>query len=116
MNPPIEDLLERVDSKFTLVTVASRRARQINSYFNHLGEGLGAIVPPQVASTARKPLSIAFEEIAAGKITYERTGDDTGLDSVEEQLETDREWGPVGTLSDEVAGDETAGGEAPEPS
>jgi DNA-directed RNA polymerase subunit omega len=115
MNPPIEDLLGRADSKFTLVTVAARRARQINSYFNHLGEGLGAIVPPQVASTARKPLSIAFEEIAAGKITYERTGDDTGVDDVEEQLETDREWGPVGTLSDEVDGD-TAGGEAPDPS
>ncbi len=68
MNPPIEELLARVDSKFELVTLASRRARQINSYFNQLGEGLGAIVPPQVASTARKPLSIAFEEIAADKI------------------------------------------------
>jgi DNA-directed RNA polymerase subunit omega len=72
MNPTIEDLLERVDSKFTLVTLAARRARQVNSYFNQLGEGLGSIVPPQVASTARKPLSISFEEIAADKITYER--------------------------------------------
>ena len=69
--PPIEELLDRVDSKFSLVTLASRRARQVNSYFNQLGEGLGAIVPPQVASTARKPLSIAFEEIAADKITYQ---------------------------------------------
>ena len=72
MNPTIEDLLDRVDSKFTLVTLAARRARQINSYFNQLGEGLGSIVPPQVASTARKPLSISFEEIAADKIKYER--------------------------------------------
>ena len=72
MNPTIETLLERVDSKFTLVTLAARRARQVNSYFNQLGEGLGSIVPPQVASTARKPLSISFEEIAADKITYER--------------------------------------------
>ena len=38
MNPPIEDLLGRVDSKFALVTLASRRARQINSYFGQLGE------------------------------------------------------------------------------
>ncbi len=45
-----------------------RRARQINSYFGQLGEGLGAAVPPQVTSVARKPLSIAFEEIAADKI------------------------------------------------
>ena len=68
INPPIEELLGRVDSKFSLVTLAARRARQGNSYFNQLGEGLGSLVPPQVASTARKPLSIAFEEIAADKI------------------------------------------------
>ncbi len=68
MEPPIEDLLEAVGSKFTLVTLSSMRGRQINSYFNQLGEGLGAIAPPQVTSVARKPLSIAMEEIAAGKI------------------------------------------------
>lgn len=68
MSPSIEDLLSKVDSKFTLVTLASKRARQINSYFNQLGEGLGSAVPPQVTSLARKPLSIAFEEIAADKI------------------------------------------------
>ena len=69
--PSIESLLERDSlegSKFALVTLASYRARQINSYFNQLGEGLGHMVPPQVSSVARKPLSIAFEEIAAEKI------------------------------------------------
>ena len=76
ISPPIEDLLARVDSKFSLVTLAARRARQVNSYFNQLGEGLGSLVPPQVASTARKPLSIAFEEIAADKITFERIDED----------------------------------------
>lgn len=70
MSPKIEDLLgEMGQSKFRLVTVASQRARQINAYFGHLGEGLGQMVPPQVTSVARKPLSIAFEEIAAEKIT-----------------------------------------------
>ncbi len=73
MDPPIEQLLDRVDSKFTLVTLAAKRGRQINSYFSQLGEGLGTIVPPQVTSVSRKPLSIALEEIAAGKITYQRT-------------------------------------------
>ena len=68
MNPKIEDLLSRVDSKFTLVTLASTRARQINAYYGHLGEGLGKAIPPQVTSRARKPLSIAFEEISADKI------------------------------------------------
>ncbi len=75
MRPPIEELLGRADSKFTLVALAARRARQVNAYFNQLGEGLGATVPPQVASTARKSLSIAFEEIAADKITYTRHGE-----------------------------------------
>ena len=70
MNPPIEELLDRVDSKFSLVTLAARRARNINAYFNQLGEGLGHMVPPQVVSVARKPLSIGFEEIAADKIEW----------------------------------------------
>lgn len=72
MDPPVETLLGKVDSKFTLVTLSARRGRQINSYFNQLGEGLGAIVPPQVTSVSRKPLSIALEEIAADKIRYKR--------------------------------------------
>lgn len=68
IDPPIENLLGRVDSKFALVTLAARRARNINAYFNQLGEGLGHMIPPQVSSVARKPLSIAFEEINADKI------------------------------------------------
>ena len=59
-----------MDSKFGLVTLAARRARNINAYFNQLGEGLGHMVPPQVASAARKPLSIGFQEIAADKIKW----------------------------------------------
>ena len=46
ISPQIEDLLDRVDSKFSLVTLAARRARQINSYFNQLGEGLGHMISP----------------------------------------------------------------------
>ena len=90
MNPPIEDLLDTVDSKFSLVTLAARRARQINSYFNQLGDGLGHMVPPQVSSVARKPLSIGFEEIAAHKLVRVElpdpeaasTGDDAAADTV----------------------------------
>ena len=72
MDPPIEALLERVDSKYTLVSLSAKRGREVNSYFNQLGEGLGSIVPPQVTSISRKPLSISLDEIAAGKITYHR--------------------------------------------
>jgi DNA-directed RNA polymerase subunit omega len=72
MDPPIEDLLDKVDSKFTLVALSAKRARQINSYYNQLGEGLGVVVPPQVTSVSGKPLTIAFEEISAGKATFHR--------------------------------------------
>jgi DNA-directed RNA polymerase subunit omega len=68
MDPPVEELLGRCESKFSLVTLAAKRARQINSYYNQLGDGLGSLVPPQVTSKARKPLSIAFEEISLDKV------------------------------------------------
>jgi DNA-directed RNA polymerase subunit omega len=94
MQPRVEDLMERVDSKFTLVTLAAMRAREINDYYNQLGEGLGRIVPPQVTSVSRKPLSIALEEIADGKIVGRRL----------ETAETDE---PIEAAAD-VNGDETA--------
>ncbi len=96
INPPIEQLLDTVDSKFTLVTLAARRARNINSYFNQLGDGLGHMIPPQVSSVARKPLSIAFEEIAQDKIVW-----------TEAPAEAD-------AVADEAVGDEAAGDEATE--
>jgi DNA-directed RNA polymerase subunit omega len=68
MEPRMEHLLDQVGSKFTLVTLAAKRAREINDYYNQLGEGLGKIVPPQVTSVSRKPLTISMEEIEAGKI------------------------------------------------
>jgi DNA-directed RNA polymerase subunit omega len=92
IHPRIEDLLGRTDSKFGLVTLAARRARDINSYFGQLGEGLGASIPPQVTSVARKPLSIAFEEIAVDKIVPIELPDD-------EPTEVDADGAPVGDAS-----------------
>ena len=94
MTPPIEGLLGRVDSKFSLVTLAARRARNINSYFNQLGDGLGHMVPPQVSSTSRKPLSIAFEEISVDKIVQtdapeEPEVDELDLPAGDAEVETD---------------------------
>ena len=95
MEPRIETLMSKVDSKFTLVTLAAMRAREINDYYNQLGEGLGRIVPPQVTSVSRKPLSIALEEIDAGKILFERI--------VEEPEET----GEAATAADSTDGADT---------
>jgi DNA-directed RNA polymerase subunit omega len=71
IEPPIETVLERTGERFALVVLAARRARQINSYYNQLGEGIGGYIPPQVHSVSRKALSIAFEEIAADKVVID---------------------------------------------
>src|SRR5699024_5471383 len=63
-NPPIDDLLECVDSKYSLVTMASKRARQINAYYAQLGEGLLEYVGPLVETQVQeKSLSIALREV-----------------------------------------------------
>lgn len=72
--PKIETLSEKVDSRYTLVVLAAKRARQINSYYSQLGEGIRDFVPPQISRLGEnaKALSIALEEIAEGKFYYER--------------------------------------------
>ncbi|HLR57899.1 MAG TPA: DNA-directed RNA polymerase subunit omega [Beutenbergiaceae bacterium] len=66
-DPPIDDLLEVADSKYALVIWSAKRARQINSYYAQLNEGLLEHVGPLVETeTQEKPLSIAMREIKAG--------------------------------------------------
>jgi DNA-directed RNA polymerase subunit omega len=114
MDPPIEDLLDKVDSKFTLVALGSARARQVNSYYNSLGEGLGKVVPPQVASVSGKPVSIAFEEIAAGKATYTRIDPEEEAALAEAEAEVDAEAVDIveDALLSEVLGEVAAEDEA----
>jgi DNA-directed RNA polymerase subunit omega len=64
----IDDLMDTVDSRFHLVHLAAKRAREINDYYGQLGEGLGQHVPPLVVTESNKPLSIALQEIAEGKV------------------------------------------------
>jgi DNA-directed RNA polymerase subunit omega len=117
MDPPVEDLLDKVDSKFTLVALSAKRARQINSYYNQLGEGLGFVVPPQVTSVSGKPLTIAFEEVAAGKATYHRIDPtEEGEEGVEGSEGDVAPAGPeltalTGELAPEVVADEPEAGE-----
>ena len=73
IEPKIDDLLAQVDAKYTLVILAAKRAREINSYYNQLGEGRAEYIPPLVETGLRnKPLTIALQEIAEGKINTER--------------------------------------------
>ena len=71
--PPIDDLLEKCDSKYALVIYAAKRARQINAYYSQLGEGLLEYVGPLVETQVQeKPLSIALREIDQGLLTAEQ--------------------------------------------
>jgi DNA-directed RNA polymerase subunit omega len=59
IEPPIGELLEKVDCRYTLAVEASKRAREIIA---------GA--QPLIDTKEVKPLSIAIEEINRGLITY----------------------------------------------
>ena len=72
IEPKIDQLLSHVDSRYTLVILAAKRAREINSYYSQLGEGRGEFIPPLVESgMGSKPLAIALQEIAEGKVAFE---------------------------------------------
>jgi len=62
--PSIDELQKQVDSKYTLVIAAAKRARQIRD---------GSA--PLVEVPTSKEVSIALTEVAAKKIEYERTRD-----------------------------------------
>lgn len=61
INPSIVDLLEKVESRYTLVVVTSKRARQLIQ-----GD------EPLIDTDITKPVSVAINEINEGKVTYER--------------------------------------------
>ena len=60
--PSLDVLLEKVDSKYTLVVMSSKRAREVMN-----GK------TPMVSSSSNKPVTVALEEIASHKIIYKRT-------------------------------------------
>ena len=67
----IDALLDKVDSKYQLVIYAAKRARQINDYYNQLGDGILEYVGPLVEpGMQEKPLSIALREINEGLLTH----------------------------------------------
>ena len=65
IDPPIGELLKKVDCRYTLAVEASKRAREL------IGGSM-----PLIDTKETKPLSIAIEEINRGLITYSRNEDD----------------------------------------
>ena len=72
IHPRVDELLDNVDSRYALVIVAAKRARQINNYHHQLGEGIGFedAPPPLVESRSKNYLTMALEETAEGKLKY----------------------------------------------
>ena len=70
IHPRIDELLDDVDSRYALVIVAAKRARQINNYHHQLGEGTFDEFPPLVESRSKNYLTMGLEEISEGKIKY----------------------------------------------
>ena len=62
INPSIMDLLKKVDDRYSLVIVTSKRARQIIDGSD-----------PMVATKSKKPLTIAINEVNEGEVGYEPT-------------------------------------------
>ncbi len=72
IDPPIDELLEVADTRYRLVIMAAKRARQINAYYSQLGEGLLEYVGPLVETHVQeKPLSVALREINEGLLVAE---------------------------------------------
>lgn len=78
INPEIDELLSKVDSKYTLCIISSRRARQVNDLHHMLhDQALLAMSTAEVVEmrSGKKPLTLALEEIERGVVGYERTKD-----------------------------------------
>ena len=72
IDPRVDTLLEIVDSRYALVIVAAKRARQINNYHHMLGEGsFDEAPPPMIESRSKNYLTMSLEEIAQNKLSYE---------------------------------------------
>ena len=74
IDPPIGELLKKVDCRYTLAVEASKRARQL----------IGG-TQPLVTPKDTKPLVIAIEEINRGLITYTRDEQASVEEETEEQ-------------------------------
>jgi DNA-directed RNA polymerase subunit omega len=77
--PSIDELLPHAgNSRYALAIIAAKRAREINNYYNRLGEGLlldertplEEFTPPLITTRSKNLLTIALQEIADGRIGF----------------------------------------------
>ena len=76
IEPKIDELLDRADNdRFFLCSIASKRARDINDMMRgQRDRAVAQQLAVQVARAAdKKPLSLAFEEVCEGDVSYDET-------------------------------------------
>lgn len=117
INPPIDELLKRVDSKFGLVIFASKRARQINDYYSDLHDGslFNNVGPLVDANVEDESLSIALREIAEDKLELtkidpaeEAAAKQTALDAAAADTVAGEALDSTADSADSAAADTTA--------
>ena len=69
----INKLKNKVENRYILSIIAAKRARHIKSYMNAQKYMRKTEYPkPLIETDSTNPLTIAFEEIADGKISYKK--------------------------------------------
>jgi DNA-directed RNA polymerase subunit omega len=65
--PPLSELMQHVDTKYTLVSIAAKRARTMID--NN---------PDMLHDSQMNPVTLALEEVAEGKVEWQRIKDNIG--------------------------------------
>lgn len=88
INPPIDDLMKKVDSKYTLVVATAKRAREIQKTGIAFAE-----------CDSDKPVTIAINEINENKVTFAGPDQDkVNIDNKLLQMFADNDKDLVGDL------------------
>ena len=96
---PLEDMIDRIGSRYSVVVAAAKRARQLKE---------GAV--PLVRCDSNNPLTVALHEIAAGKVVIKPPGEPGDEPAIETAGEPTEEIDIEGleALAEEVAPEDLA--------
>lgn len=89
IDPPIDELLQRVSNKYELVIFASKRARQINDYYSDLQDGtvFDTVGPLVDSNVDDKPLSIALHEINQNKLVMREPAPEAAVADLDDLID-----------------------------
>jgi DNA-directed RNA polymerase, omega subunit len=72
----VDDLVEKMDGKFSLSIILAKRARELGFYLSaKKNMERTSIIPPLVDNYSEDPLEIAMQELHEGKLSFTRVKD-----------------------------------------